>query len=111
METDPFSETLFSSYLEFRTKDEGHQPSDSEECSLLGYDGVWLGRTDVSEDHHACIIRMERINDYEQLFTPMMEVLYSTEMSVLTRATRRHVPEDGILLGRHRENLRSLKRF
>jgi hypothetical protein len=28
----------------------------------------------------------------------MMEAMLSTETSVLTRATRRHTPEDGILL-------------
>jgi hypothetical protein len=38
------------------------------------------------------------------LFTLMM---ISSEMSVLTRATQRHIPEDGILLSHCRKNLKS----
>jgi hypothetical protein len=39
--------------------------------------------------------------------TPMMEALSSSETSVLKRAARRHIPEDGIFLSHRRENLKS----
>jgi hypothetical protein len=41
------------------------------------------------------------------LVTVMMESIRSFETSVLTRATRRHIPRGGILHSRNRENLKS----
>jgi hypothetical protein len=41
------------------------------------------------------------------LVTLMIGALSSFETSILTRATRRNFPEDGILHSRRRENLKS----
>jgi hypothetical protein len=43
------------------------------------------------------------------LVTQMMEVIHSSEMSVLIRAIWRNIPEDGILHSHHRENHKSYK--
>jgi hypothetical protein len=84
---------------------------------------VALVRTDVSE-HIASIIRVKRISELGimlgtllvtdnivfsllVLFTLMMEAISSSEMLGLTRATRRHDPEDGILHSHYREILKS----
>jgi hypothetical protein len=39
--------------------------------------------------------------------TLKMETIRSSEMSVHTRSTRRHIPEDGIVHSHRRENLKS----
>jgi hypothetical protein len=93
---------------------------------------VALVRTDVSEECIASIIRVTRIgelgttlamtskrrmpkrNTISLNFIPsspihvalMMEVLNSSETSVLTRAICRNIPEEGILHSHCRENLK-----
>jgi hypothetical protein len=65
---------------------------------------VTLFRTDVSEEGISSIMKVERIRELgtklavnRNWSTLMMEAIISFEMSVLTRATRRHIPEEGIL--------------
>jgi hypothetical protein len=43
------------------------------------------------------------------IFTMMIQAIRSSEMSVRTRATRRHIPDDGILQIHRRENFKSYK--
>jgi hypothetical protein len=73
---------------------------------------VYIVRTDISEESIATIIRLTRIQGTKLLLALifiilMMESIDSSETSVLIRATRRHIPEDGIFHSQRREDLRS----
>jgi hypothetical protein len=79
---------------------------------------VAVVRTDVSEERMASIIRLLQflvtayaVPSSPILVTLVMEGIRSSETSVLTRATRHHIADNGIRHSRRRETLKSFIRM
>jgi hypothetical protein len=80
-----------------------------EECRLLGCDTVFLLLEPTFRWNESSLIRVERMNELGTILETdsvpssqilsilILKALHSSETSVLTRATRRPNPEDGIL--------------
>jgi hypothetical protein len=81
--------------------------------SIMTSSQIWLRvvllRTDVSEETNRDVLRLlvtANILSSSIIVTLTMEDIRSSETSVLTRATRRHNPEDGIFHSHRHENLK-----
>jgi hypothetical protein len=61
-------------------------------------------RADVSEELE--LLTANVVPSSQMLSTMMMEAMNFSEKSVLTRATQRHIPDDGILHSDYRESLK-----
>jgi hypothetical protein len=64
---------------------------------------------EVRADGRRTLYEEGRSHIYVIIFILVMEAVRSAEASVLKRATRRHIQEDGILHNHHSGNLKSRK--
>jgi hypothetical protein len=111
-------ESVWNAVLRF------HSLGNYKECHLLGCEAVWLllersFRRSVSPPSSGwkesvfifsvlqLLVTANVVPSSLILFPQMMEAIRFSETSVLTRATRRHIAEDGLLHSHRREHLNS----
>jgi hypothetical protein len=83
-------------------------------CSSLNQDSPWRMPSSGMSRREACIVLRLLVNlapSSPILATLIMKAIRSSEASVLTRATRPHIPEDNIRRSHRHGNLKSYRAY